>query len=54
MAEVAAAIGAGAYPTLASDVFATLAASTPSFAGMTYRSLGLQGALAAIPAEATT
>jgi NADH-quinone oxidoreductase subunit G len=54
LAEVAAAIGAGTYPALASDVFATLAASTPSFAGMTYRSLGLQGTLAAIPAEATT
>ena len=53
LADVASALGAGAYPSLASDVFATLAASTPPFAGMTYRALGLQGTLAAMPAEAT-
>ena len=53
LAELAAAIGAGTYPTLASDVFATLAAAVPAFAGMSYRTLGLQGTLAAIPAEAT-
>ena len=53
LAELAASIGAGMYPSLASDVFATLAAAVPAFAGMTYRSLGLQGTTAALRAEAT-
>ncbi|MBC7841949.1 MAG: (2Fe-2S)-binding protein [Gemmatimonadaceae bacterium] len=50
--EVAAAIGAGSYPALASDVFATIVATVPAFAGMTYRTLGLQGAPATLPAGA--
>jgi NADH-quinone oxidoreductase subunit G len=53
LAELANAIGAGTYPSLASDVFMTIAASVPAFAGMSYRSLGLQGAPAVLAAEAT-
>ncbi|HYW50778.1 MAG TPA: 2Fe-2S iron-sulfur cluster-binding protein [Gemmatimonadaceae bacterium] len=51
--DVAATIGAGTFPALASDVFAQLATTVPAFAGMSYRTLGLQGALAAMPAEVT-
>ena len=52
LADLASTVGAGSFPTLASDVFAAMAASVPAFAGMTYRSLGLQGAPVATPAEA--
>ena len=51
--ELAATIGAGTFPALASDIFASIASSMPAFAGMTYRSLGLQGTLATLPAGAT-
>ncbi len=51
--ELATTIGAGTYPALASDIFGTMAAAVPAFAGMTYRSLGLQGMMAALPAGAT-
>jgi NADH-quinone oxidoreductase subunit G len=51
--ELATAIGAGAFPTLASDVFGELASATPSFNGLTYRALGLQGAPSAAVAEVT-
>jgi NADH-quinone oxidoreductase subunit G len=51
LAELAAALGAPSFPVLASDIFAALATAQPAFAGMTYRSLGLQGTLAALPAE---
>ena len=50
--ELAAALGVGAFPALAGDVFATMAQSVPAFAGLTYRGLGLQGATAAVPVEA--
>ena len=53
LSELATAIGAGAFPTLASDVFATIAANVPAFAGMTYRTLGLQGSAATLAAGAT-
>ena len=51
--ELATAIGAGSYPALASDLFATMASSVPAFTGLTYRTLGLQGAMAALPAGTT-
>ncbi len=51
--ELATTIGAGSYPALASDIFASMASSVPAFAGMTYRSLGLQGTMAALPAGVT-
>ena len=53
LGELASAIGAGTYPALASDVFATIAANVPAFAGMTYRTLGLQGSAATLAAGAT-
>lgn len=53
LGELASAVGAGSYPLLASDVFATMAGSVPAFRGMTYRNLGLQGSPAALPAEVT-
>ena len=49
LADLASTLGAGSYPSLAGDLFATIAASVPAFAGMTYRSLGLQGAPVAAP-----
>jgi NADH-quinone oxidoreductase subunit G len=53
MSELAMTSGAGTYPALASDVFATIGSSVPAFAGLTYRSLGLQGTLLPAPAEVT-
>jgi NADH-quinone oxidoreductase subunit G len=53
VSELATTIGAGAYPALARDIFAAITASVPAFTGMTYRSLGLQGTLAAVPTGAT-
>jgi NADH-quinone oxidoreductase subunit G len=53
LADLARAVGAGDYPGTASEVFATLAAATPALHGMTYRSIGLQGAVASGPAEVT-
>ncbi len=53
LGELASAVGAGAFPVLASDVFAQLAASVPALNGMTYRNLGLQGAMSAAPVEVT-
>jgi NADH-quinone oxidoreductase subunit G len=50
--ELAAAVGVSDAPALASEVFAAIAASEPAFSGMSYRSLGLSGALAALPVEA--
>ncbi|MCC7052198.1 MAG: (2Fe-2S)-binding protein [Gemmatimonadaceae bacterium] len=54
LGALAEALGAGAYPPLAADVFASLAAAVPAFAGLSYRGLGLQGADVTLPAEATT
>jgi predicted molibdopterin-dependent oxidoreductase YjgC len=51
--DLAATLGAGTYPALAADVFAVIAGAVPSFTGMTYRTLGLQGTLAPLAAEAT-
>ncbi len=51
--ELATAIGAGDFPALAGDVFNALAATVPAFAGLTYRSIGLQGGMLALPAEVT-
>ncbi len=53
LGELASAIGAGSYPALASDVFATIAAAVPAFAGLSYRTLGLQGGAAVLASEAT-
>ena len=53
LAELAAAVGAGRYPVLAGDLFAAIATAVPAFAGMTYRTLGLQGTIAVLPVEAT-
>jgi NADH-quinone oxidoreductase subunit G len=53
MGELAAAVGAGNFPALAGELFASVAAAVPAFAGMTYRSLGLQGTPAVAPAEAS-
>ena len=53
LSDLANTIGAGTYPALASDVFTTLAATVPAFAGLTYRTLGLQGGPAASLAEAS-
>ena len=54
VSELATTLGAGTFPALASDVFVTMAAAVPAFAGMTYRSLGLQGAPMTAPAEMTS
>ena len=53
LGELAARLGAGGFPPLASGVFGSLAGAVPAFAGMTYRSLGLQGATITLPVEAT-
>jgi len=52
LADVAQRVGAGEYPMLAGDVFHKLANGVPAFAGMSYRSLGLQGAVVSAPIEA--
>ncbi len=49
--DLATAAGAGAFPALASAVFDVLAGTSPAFAGLSYRSLGLQGLPIAVPAE---
>ena len=49
VSDLAATLGAGSYPALASDIFATLATTVPAFAGLSYRALGLQGGPAALP-----
>ncbi len=51
LSELAMAVGAGTFPALASEIFASLATAVPAFAGMSYRSIGLQGADASMPAE---
>jgi hypothetical protein len=38
---------------LASDVFATIAATVPAFGHLTYRTLGLKGECVAVAAELT-
>ena len=53
VSELAAATGAGAYPALAGEIFAVLAASVPAFGGLSYRTLGLQGGPAALLTEVT-
>jgi len=51
--ELATALGAGAFPPLAADIFASIATTVPAFTGMTYRTLGLQGAPLPLLVEAT-
>jgi NADH-quinone oxidoreductase subunit G len=53
LGELATMAGAGSFAVLASDVFALLANEVPAFAGLTYRSLGLQGVPLALPVEAS-
>ncbi len=53
LSELAATAGAGSFPALASEIFATIGESVPAFAGLTYRTLGLQGAMIAAPVEVT-
>ena len=53
LSELASAVGAGQFPSLASDIFAGIGTSVPAFAGLTYRSIGLQGAVLPTPAEVT-
>ncbi len=52
VSDLAGTLGAGSYPTLASDIFATLATTVTAFEGLSYRALGLQGGPAALPVEA--
>jgi len=49
--ELAATLGAGTYPALASDIFAAMAAAVPAFDGLSYRTLGLQGGPAVLQTE---
>jgi NADH-quinone oxidoreductase subunit G len=51
--ELATAMGAGASPALASDIFTMLSTTVPAFAGLSYRSIGLQGGPAALLTEVT-
>ena len=51
--ELATALGAGSFPPLAADVFAVMAATFPAFTGMSYRTLGLQGAPLPLLVEAS-
>jgi NADH-quinone oxidoreductase subunit G len=51
IAELATAIGAGPLPMLASAVFDAMAAAIPAYGGMTYRSIGLQGAMLQAPEQ---
>jgi NADH-quinone oxidoreductase subunit G len=53
VADLLNALGAAANYYVVSDVFAALAQSRPEFAGMTYDSLGLRGAMVAPSASAT-
>ncbi|MEJ7808958.1 MAG: molybdopterin-dependent oxidoreductase [Gemmatimonadaceae bacterium] len=51
LSDLVGALGGGSSYFLASDVFAALATSRPEFAGLSYDSLGLKGALLAGAAE---
>ena len=51
--DLATALGAGSFPPLAADIFASIATTVPAFTGMTYRTLGLQGAPLPLLAETT-
>ena len=53
ISELAATIGAGSYPALASEIFTAMAAEVPAFGGLSYRKLGLQGGPAALLTEVT-
>jgi NADH-quinone oxidoreductase subunit G len=50
LSELVAATSGEVFPVLASDVFGTIAATVPAFAGITYRTLGFHGALISSPA----
>jgi NADH-quinone oxidoreductase subunit G len=52
--ELAVALGSAAMPALASDVFNQLAATVPSYAGLSYRTLGLHGVRVSDVAEAVS